>query len=81
MEVKKSQKLALAVIAAFSVFSFLFVNGHAYCNFGRPMSNAEILEQKAAKEAEEEQKELKVPDVAVFQKLWELGRRLVPGAN
>ena len=82
MKSKSLHKMLLTTVAALSFFSFVFVNGHAYCNFGKPLTKTELLEKQIAKEEEEEKpSNIRLPDVTVLEKLLKLAHRFVPGSN
>lgn len=80
MKSKSFHKMLLTTVAALSLFSFVFVNGHAYCNFGKPLAKTELLEQQVAEE-EEKPSDIRLPDVTVLEKLLKLAHRFVPGSN
>jgi len=79
MEQKHLPKSLFLTIAIFSLFAFIAVNLHASMT-APAQSNLkkELLQTKVEDEAEQEDRNLAIPDVTVLGRLFELAQRLLP---
>lgn len=68
--------------AVFSLSAFVFVNVHANLTIPRQMHAPASLEQAQVKEGDDtEEQDVKIPDVSVLGRVFELAQKFLPVAN
>ena len=78
MKRKINQKFVILTLIAFSLFSFVFVNGHAYLTVYQQDSTDSFLKTEIS---EDSKREVALPDVKILGKVVNLVQRFIPGAN
>ena len=74
-------KNVLITASFLSLLAFAFVNLSAHSNVTQSFSKVEISHNQVEAEETGESREIKVPNVSVLGRLWDIAQRLMDRAN
>lgn len=81
MKTLKLRKHLLSIFVGFSLFSFIFVNGHAYFTLHRPLLGTHLTAAKVVKSENQDAKDQSIPFVAALEKVVNLIQHFVPASH
>ena len=82
MKRKSLPKSLFLIAAVFSLTAFIFVNVHANLTVVQQGCTQTKMEQPQVKECDDtEDQDVKIPDVTVLSRLFELAQKFLPVAN